>query len=264
MTRGKKRSFILLFLALVALALMTYQYGGKPVTAFQPLTYPYDLLNNLKAGVNNYFRDLLYARGENRTLKKEVAALRYEKMRHGELSAENSRLRDLLALREREKNFVASATVVSKGYDRVLNLIIIDKGAKDGVLKGMAVVTAKGLAGKVYSVSNDFSKVLLLKDANFSAAVRLRNSRREGVISGSGDEHCILKYIPPEETVVLGEEVITSGLDGIFPPGLPVGVVDRIKKEGVEFFQRIDVLPFQSDSKLEEVAVLKRGTDAGR
>lgn len=261
MTRGKKRLLSLLSLFLTALILMTYQYGKGPFSFFQSLAYPFHFMNSLTTGFNNYCRTLLNASEENRTLKNNVAALLYEKQQYGEITAENKRLKELLSLKERERNFVTAAAVVSKGYDRALNLVLIDKGAKNGVEKGMAVITAKGLAGKVYAVRDYFSKVLLLKDTNFSAAVRLQNSRREGVISGTGYERCALKYIPPEETVEKGEVVVTSGLDGIFPPGLPVGIVDKVKREGVEFFQQIEVQPFQSDSKLEEVAILKREAD---
>lgn len=261
MARGKKRLLILLLLCLTAFMLMTYQYGKTPFSFFQPLGYPFHRMNSLTTGFNNYFRSLLNAAEENRTLKTDIANLLYEKQRYGEITTENNRLKELLLLKGRERNFVTAAAVVSKGYDRALNLVLIDKGAKNGVQKGMAVITAKGLVGKVYLASDYFSKVLLLKDTNFSVAVRLQNSRREGVISGTGYERCALKYIPPEETVETGEVVVTSGLDGIFPPGLPVGVVDKVKREGVEFFQLIEVRPFQSDSQLEEVAILKREAD---
>ncbi len=122
----------------------------------------------------------------------------------------------------------------------------------------MAVITPQGLVGKIYSVHDYYSEVLLLKDSNFSVAVRLQNSRREGVISGTGNDYCLLKYVPPEENVEIGEVVITSGFDGIFPEGLPVGVVSKVKKEGIEFFQYIEVRPFQSSEKTEDVIVMKR------
>src|SRR5271169_4870348 len=124
----------------------------------------------------------------------------------------------------------------------------------------MAVMTPQGLVGKVYSVRDSYSDVLLLQDANFSVAVRLQNSRHEGVVSGTGNGngYCLLKYVPPEENVEKGEVVITAGFDGIFPEGLPVGVVSKVKKEGIEFFQYIEVRPFQASEKVEEVIVLKQ------
>jgi rod shape-determining protein MreC len=152
-----------------------------------------------------------------------------------------------------------AAHVVGLGYDKFAKTRVIDKGRQDGIVKDMPVITATGLAGKVFSVRKDFSDILLLTDTNFSVAVRLIGSRQEGVLSGSGGWRCILKYVPIEETVKEG--VITSGLDGIFPPGIPVGRVIKVQTEGVEFFQYIEVAPFQRPSTIEEVLVVGRNAD---
>lgn len=96
-----------------------------------------------------------------------------------------------------------------------------------------------------------------MRDPNFGAAVRLQTSRVEGVLSGSGGALSILKYVPFEAAVEQGEAVVTSGLDGVFPPGLPVGIVHSVTKEGVTFFQQIEVLPFQADTTVEEVIIVK-------
>lgn len=258
MSKGKKRLVILLSLFSVALVLMTYQHR-KPFSFLEALTYPYYSFNKMTSSINLNFNAVRNAFEENKRLKSELTRLMVERQRFGEFMQENKRLKESLSLKEHEPKYITTAKVIARGYDRLLNTIVLDKGRESGIEKGMAVITGKGLAGKIYSVKEGFSEVLLLKDSNFSVAVRLQNSRREGVVSGTGYESCSLKYIPPEENVEKGEVVISSGLDGIFPPGLPVGVVGRIKKEGVEFFQHIDVLPFQSDSKLEEVVILKKG-----
>ncbi|MBF0328901.1 MAG: rod shape-determining protein MreC [Nitrospirae bacterium] len=257
MSKGKKRAALFLGLILFALTLMTLQHGNTSNPFSAVITYPFNILNKTIFDIGASAKNAWNCVDENNMLKSEQAKMLAEKQHYTEMVRENERLKEVLALRSQEHSFVAAAKVVSKGYDRLLNLVIIDKGHKDGVGKGMAAITPKGLAGKVYSAKEGYSEILLLKDANFSAAVRLQNSRAEGIISGTGYSLCTLRYIPPEENVEVGEVVVTSGLDGVFPPGLLVGVVGSVKKEGVEFFQQIDVLPFQSAAKLEEVVILK-------
>jgi rod shape-determining protein MreC len=89
-------------------------------------------------------------------------------------------------------------------------------------------------------------------------AVRLEDSRREGVLAGTGEDECLLKYIPAELKVQKEETVVTSGLDGVFPSGIPVGAVSLVRERGGGFFQEVYVTPFQQDSTIEEVLVLKR------
>lgn len=261
MSKGKKRFIILFLLSLTAILLATYQHKKTSVSIQQlpfreVMSYPFDMLNSLTSTVKIRLYEVVYAIDENKRLKRELTAALLENQRHIEILQENKRLKELLLLKEYMPNYVATAKVIAKGYDRLLHTIVLDKGRKSGIKKDMAVITTKGIVGKIYSVRDDFSEVLLLRDPNFSVAVRLQNSRQEGVISGIGYQYCILKYIPPEEAVEKNDIAVTSGLDGIFPPGLHVGVVSNVKKQGVEFFQYIQIQPLQSDTKLEEVVIL--------
>ncbi|HCZ12903.1 MAG TPA: rod shape-determining protein MreC [Nitrospiraceae bacterium] len=256
MSKGKKRFIILFVLSLAALTLVTCRHDRKSSFLFRALSYPYDVLNNLTSRMSTASKDHWNAFEENRRLKRDLTAALLEKQRCVEILQENKRLKELLSLKEHSLKYAASAKVIARGYDKLLHTMILDKGKNSGIKKDMAVITAKGLAGKIYSVKDDSSEVLLLRDPNFSAAVRLQNSRREGVVCGTGYRYSLLKYIPPEEEVEKGEPAVTSGLDGIFPPGLPVGVINYVRKEGIEFFQDIRVLPFQDDTTLEEVVVL--------
>jgi len=258
MSQGKKRLIILLSLSFIALVLMTYQHNEKSSRLFKFLVYPYDVLNNFRTTVIMTFREVMDTFEENRRLKSELTALILQQQRYEEILLENKRLKEILSLKNDRPDYVATAKAISRGYRRLLNTLVINKGANDGIKKDMTVVTAAGLVGKIYSVRNNFSEVLLLTDPNFSVAARLQNSRREGIISGTGHKYCLMKYIPPEESVDIGEAVLTSGLDGIFPAGLPVGVVYNIDKKGIEFFQNIQVLPFQDNTKIEEVVILSR------
>jgi rod shape-determining protein MreC len=182
-----------------------------------------------------------------------------EQQKYREVFLENRRLRELLGLKEKEQRHVTTARVLARGTDQWSNTLILDKGAGDGITKDMIALTEKGLVGKISEVSGSFSYLLLLSDINFSAAARLQENRTEGVISGTGFRKCQMKYVPSEEEVKKGDTVITSGLDSLFPQGIPVGYVSRVNKKNVGMFQDIEVKPFVDNNKVEVVAIIRKG-----
>ena len=241
---------------------MTYQSKKEHLI---PLTLPSNTLTNLHRLVNSVrdtvaspFRIMSIREEENTRLKGELRRLLEEQQKYQETLLENRRLKALLSLKEKEQGFVAAARVIVRGIDQWSNTFILDKGYADGVAKDMTAITSKGLVGKIVEVSNVSSSLLLLTDFNFSVAVRLQESRREGILSGTGLRKCQLKYIPHEEEVKAGSVVITSGLDSLFPQGIPVGYVSKVDNKGEGLFQNIEVIPFQDNEEVEEVAIIKR------
>ncbi len=260
MSKGTKRLLLLISFFLLTFILLNYQYKGHTASSnlLKIFTYPYNRVNNFSSSLFRKIGDYHAAVEENRRLKQEISNLMIERQQFNEILHENKRLRELLDIKGHNANYVASARVIGRGYDRMLHTLIIDKGSLQGIKKDMAVITPKGLAGKIYSVREHYSEFLVLTDPNFSVAVRLQNSRHEGILSGIGEKYCILKYIPPELAVEKNESVVTSGLDGIMPIGIPVGTVNYLEKEGTGFFQYIQVIPFASPQEIEEVIILKR------
>lgn len=258
MWKNRQRLLLGILLVLIPLIIMTVQHGRSAGGSRSILALPFDAVNSGVAYVSRTFGEWRTALEENRTLRQDVARLMIEQEQSRELIAENRRLKELLHMKQTSRDRYIFTKFIGRGYDRFVSAVIIDRGEPDGVRKDMAVVTARGLVGKVLSVRGGYSEVLLLRDPIFSAAVRLQQSRNEGVVSGSGGRFLVLKYIPPEEPVSVGDVVITSGLDGVFPEGLPVGTVSSINREGGGFFQHIEVLPFQDDAKVEEAAVVDR------
>ena len=265
MSRSRKRLLIVVVLVLAAVVVMPIyrQQDGVP-GILKPFSYPYDALNRFMSSLSADAREVMNAADENKRLKAELRNSLAERQRYGEILGENRRLHELLDLRNQIQGSGTAARVIARGYDKFINTLVIDKGKNEGIVKDMSAITSKGLAGKVSAVRNDFADVMLLTDPNFSVAVRLQEGRYEGVLAGTGHRYCILKYVPTEETIKEGEIVITSGLDGIFPQGVPVGRVAKVRTEGVEFFQYIEVVPFQSSSKIEEVVVVGRSAEFKR
>jgi rod shape-determining protein MreC len=258
----KKRWFLFFAVVIIAFVLMTYQskeeYARSGNFIDVILENSYAASHYLGDAIASPFRKFTLREEENAGLRKRVDELQRERQKYREVLLENKRLRELLKLRDEKQTFVAAAEVVGRGGDRWSHILVIDKGRTDGVHKDMVAVTPMGLAGKVVSVSGSYSNLLPVTDINFSAAVRLEESRFEGVLSGTGGRVCMLRYIPQDEDVKVGEVVVTSGLDRLFPPGIPAGYVSKVDKGGRSgTFQYIEVTPFQEDSELEEAAIVK-------
>jgi rod shape-determining protein MreC len=261
-SRSRKRLLIVVVLILAAVVLMPiYRQNHGIPGILKQLSYPYDALNGLTSSLSADISDVMNAADENKRLKSELRNSLAERQRYGEIIGENRRLHELLELRNQIQGSGTAARVIGRGYDKFINTLVIDKGRNEGIIKDMSAITPKGLAGKVSAVRSDYAEVMLLTDPNFSVAVRLQEGRHEGVLAGTGHRYCILKYVPTENPVKEGEIVVTSGLDGIFPQGVPVGKVVKVRTEGVEFFQYIEVMPFQSSSKIEEVVVIGRSAE---
>jgi rod shape-determining protein MreC len=201
---------------------------------------------------------MLLREEENLRLKAELDKLLRERQKYEEAFLENKRLKEILLLKEKEHRYVTVARVIARGPDQWSNTFVLDKGLPAGIQKDMTAITTKGLVGKISEVSNSYSYLLLLTDINFSATVRLQEGRMEGIISGTGLRKCQLKYIPYDEEVKKGDVLITSGLDSLFPKGIPVGYVSKVDKKGSGIFQNIEVTPFVNNRTIEEVAIITR------
>ncbi len=249
----KKSSIISLILIITCcIFLIIYQSKNDRIL---PKFYFSQLLNPLIL-IKDSIKDFFLLKQENAQLKKQIFELSLRENYYSSLIQENKRLKEILTLKEQRKDIVAIGKVISKGSTKYLKTIWIDKGSEHGIKKDYSALTPNGLVGKVVSVYPESSEILLITDPNFSVSVRIQRSRTEGVLNGKGD-NCIIKYIPLEEEVLVGDRVITSGLDGIFPEGIIIGAVKSTDKRN-GLFQIIEVIPMQPDNKIEEVAIVKR------
>lgn len=257
-----KKRLLLFLLIITSLSLMTYQSNREPLLPLKflnnALNWFHDIKHSVKDSITSPFKRIFLKEEENIRLKEELNNLLKEQQKYREALLENKRLRELLSLKEKEHRYVTAARVIARGTDQWSNTFVLDKGLLDGVTKDMIAITHRGLVGKISSVSDSYSTLLLLTDINFSSAARLQESRIEGVLSGTGFRKCLLKYIPHEEKVEKGNTVITSGLDSLFPQGIPIGYVSKVNKKGTGLFQDIEVLPFEDTAKIEELVIIKK------
>jgi rod shape-determining protein MreC len=134
--------------------------------------------------------------------------------------------------------------------------VIIDKGRGAGLELNMPVVNASGVVGRIVSVSPNYAKVLLIIDQNSAVDCLVQRSRDRGMVKGLSAEICKLDFVVKSSDVATEDVVVTSGLGGIFPKGLPVGKVLNVKEASGELFKDIEVRPVVDFSKLEEVLVI--------
>ncbi len=257
----RKKAILFLVIVIVLFSFMTYQSRKGYSLMDNPAAF---LLNETSSAITSVldaikrpFQMIALRDEDNRSLQKRVDELMLERARYQEALLENRRLRDLLKLKETHKDAIAAARVIGRGTSHWTHTLILDKGMKDNITKDSTAITPKGLAGKIFNVSDSFSSVLLLTDINFAAAVRLQESRKEGILSGTGTGKTILKYVTPEHEVKEGDIVVTSGLDLLFPPGIPAGYVSKVKRESAGQFQNIEVIPFVDNTGIEEVLIIK-------
>ena len=258
----RKKTLLFFIVVIFSFVLMTYQsrkgYTLSVDFMSGPLNSMHAASHSLAEAVKRPFRMMALREKENIEMKKKIGELLLEGAKSREALLENKRLKELLSLREYKRNYIASAQVIARGIDNWTHTLLIDKGAADGVAKDMAAITPRGLAGKITGVSASYSHILLLTDRNFSASSRLQGNRTEGVLSGTGSRRCVLKYVPFDEEVKVGDIVITSGLDMLFAPGIPIGYVTKVDNRKVSGdFQYIEVQPFQDNARMEEVIIVK-------
>jgi len=206
-------------------------------------------------GVWNHYFALQTTARENEALRAENDALKLTISEMQSRSAEADRLATLLNFkRAHAAASLLAARVIAVSAGTASRTIEVDRGERDGVARNMAVITPDGAVGKVIAVYRDSAQVLLLTDKEGGAGTMLVNSRTQGVVGGTGDPTIIMKYVANEEEVKVGEKIVTSGMDKIFPRDIPVGTVVEVKT-GTPFKQ-IRVQPAARLDRLETVIVL--------
>ncbi len=207
---------------------------------------------------SNYI-DLHNARKENRELKDEVARLKLEQIRYKQDAEQAQRLQTLLGFKQNYVGQIMAAQVVGTGGTEQARMITIDKGSHDGVKIDMAVITPDGIIGKIKDVFPFSSQVLLISDRDSGAGVILQGSRLQGILRGSPLGELRVSDVMSDESIQVGEQVITSGGDRIYPKGVPVGTVSSVSPDhDNDPFLAIKVKPAADLARLEEVLVVTK------
>jgi rod shape-determining protein MreC len=207
-------------------------------------------------GVWDDYLGLVGVRRENRDLRRRLSELSEENRQFREALLAGERYRRMGTLRDKFHQPMLPATLIGVDSSSWFRTVLLDKGTRDGVRRGMAVVTPDGVVGHVVAVSSSASKVLLMIDRSSAVDVMIERSRARGIVQGLTSDRCELKYATRGEDVKPGDRLISSGMDSIFPKGLAVGRVASVDPARRGLFQRADVEPAVDFNKLEEVFVI--------
>lgn len=208
-------------------------------------------------GLFTWPMELSRLRHENRALRDQNLRISLELLELREARMENLRLRALLDFRTKAEGTYLVARVVARDPNRVQNTVLLDMGAADGVGKRMPVITADGLVGRVLEVHPRTAVVQLLLDRNCRvSAIVQRDERTSGIVTCENGSF-FLRHVSVRSDVSEGDRVISSGLGGVFPKGLLIGMVSRVGERDQALFREVRLSPSVDFFNLEEVFVLK-------
>ena len=193
---------------------------------------------------------------ENRQLKKALGESLQKLNRCGETELANDRLRNLLGFESPNARPMIAAQVVGKDPSPWSKTVIVDKGTINNVTPGSPVVVPEGIVGVVVDASAQYAKVLLLIDPNSAVDALVQRTRARGIVKGGGGDFCIFEYVLRKHEVGVGDKVVSSGLDGIFPKGLQIGRISEIVRQNAGIFQKVALSPAVDFEILEEVFII--------
>ena len=182
------------------------------------------------------------------------AAEKNNLLRETELA--NERLRNLLDFQKSITELVVAAEVIGRDPSAWFKTIIIDKGKADGLTKGLPVVMPQGIVGQVIEAASHYAKVMLIIDRNSAVDSLIQRTRARGVVKGESTDQLRLAYVLRKKDVQVGDIVVSSGLDGIYPKGLRIGLVAEVIDHEADIFHEVFITPFVDFEKLEEVLVV--------
>lgn len=205
----------------------------------------------------NHYVWLVDAQQENRDLEKKVKYLEELNAENREIRIAYQRLLKLLEFKKKDPNEKVFAEVVVEIDRPFSRFLVINKGADDGIRPNFGVVTPRGIVGKIQSVTEFQSIVRLITDTRTQFPVLIQRTRTKAMLHVK-DGNLVIGRIPRRLELYENDRIVTSGLAGIFPKGLPVGRVKEIEKKEFGLFQSVIILPAVELNKIEEVAVILR------
>jgi rod shape-determining protein MreC len=206
-------------------------------------------------GVWHHYFALQTTARENEALRVENDSLKLAISELQDKAAEADRLSALLSFREgHAKVPMLTARVIGASAGTASRIVEIDRGERDGIRRNLAVITPDGAVGKIIEVYRDTAQILLLTDKDGGVGAMLVDSRDQKPVGGTGETRLVVKYVPNDDKVEVGEKVVTSGMDKIFPQGIPVGTVQEVKAG--KTFKDVWLTPAAHLERLEEVVIL--------
>ncbi|HTI45372.1 MAG TPA: rod shape-determining protein MreC [Casimicrobiaceae bacterium] len=230
------------------------QFAG---TVLYPVQRAVEMPIEAVAWVGRYFADKARLAEENEDLRERLIAQAPVVGAYSELRDENARLKTLLDLQARYGGAATAAEVLYTGRDPFTQKLFVDKGTHAGLASGEAVIDDRGVVGQVTRVFPYMAEVTLVTDKDQAVPVKVERSGVRSVLYGNGTGRAPeLRFTAPSADVRVGDRLVTSGIDGTYPPNLPVAEVMDIERDTGQMFARIAVKPLAGVDRSMQVLVL--------
>lgn len=247
----------------ICLLLLTLQMRGYAVGASDALalvTTPVQTVlarvNRATLGIWGTYRDWKNVRAENGRLREEAQRLRVEALRVTETDAENQRLRRLLALRESLPMETLAGEIIAREWGGWVRSLTVNRGRGDSVARLTAVIAPEGLVGRIVDVRAGSSIVQVVTDPASTVGAHVVRTRTPGVVEGEPRGTLRFKYMARDGSMQVGDVVVTSGLGGLFPGGIPIGRVRSIDDRGSALFHYAQLAPAVDFARIDEVLLI--------
>lgn len=244
--------FILILIVLLALPIL----AGTVLTSYAWISGVFMKGANSVQSTRDLAQQLLVASQRIVTLEKKLADAQLEVTKYKQDAKDTDKLRSLLGLKRKIDRRTVAADVVGRNADNWFEQVIIDRGEKDSVRPGSAVVTSQGVVGQVMKVSPEASVVKLISDPDERIGVLIARINQPGILVGRHKDPPIIEHVPVGTSVEIGDKVTCLGNGGTFPPGHPVGVVTMVKRDTNGTTLSIDVKPSENFYDLTHVLIV--------
>lgn len=254
------RDWVLLGALLMTSLFVMYQQNGPMMRGLRAQTLEVTArVERSFAWMGRYVRALR----ENSTLRQQNIELSSEVARMREALVQNTHLRNMLALQDTASHPLKAARIIAKDITRQRNMLTLDVGRRDSVREGMAVINENGILGKVVLVSARYARVQPYLNTDFRAPAKVLPIEAEGIVRWEGErsDQLLLEHVVKTEPVERGQEVVTSGHSGVFPPGYAVGRVDSVAQRPGRNELRIVLRPAAPLNEADYAFVILRRPD---
>jgi rod shape-determining protein MreC len=254
---------LLLVLTLICcLILFALTFGGKfgffhqlTLETLGPVQSFFTKVSTSIAKVKDDYIALWDVRDENKQLRGMVNEYHEKLSEYREAYSTHLRLTEKMRFKEKEPFPSITARVVGKDPSYWFQTIIVDRGEGDGVVEGMVARTERGVAGQVIQVSSNYSKILLANAPSSAIDAMVQKNRVRGILKGAGQKGFNLYYVLKKADVAVGDHIVTAGIGGVFPSGVPLGVVSAVRKKRRGMFLEIEVEPAVDFQRLETIFI---------
>ncbi len=202
--------------------------------------------------------NLVDVKEKNTELRKRVEELEMESQKMADIQRENKRLKELLDLEEQQPNEMIASRIVGEDLTNWFRCVVIDKGRNAGIRERMPVITPLGVVGQAVEVNDWHTKVMVINDTNSAVDVFVAGKDTRGIAEGTGRTTLRLKYVLKNDQLEVGDRLVTSGKDAIFPRGIAVGIVISVNKNSPGLFSEVEVMPYNNFRKLDAILVVKK------